>query len=91
MGFSAGRHLLEEDPLLRLLYEEYCLCRQQSIFIFYRKERNGVERLLVIPWTTGFGVLPDEGGLRQQSYLTVQVFNAFLEGERRGQLRRLSK
>ena len=84
-----AQRILDADPELKLLYEEYCLCRQQDMIVFYKKLKDNKEQLVLFPWTTGFSCLPFEGGLRDQSFLVSKTFNGFLEGERRGQIRKM--
>lgn len=82
---GAGRKW-EKEPLLHLLWEEYCLCRELVIIPFVRKSQRG-EKTVMMMWTTGFNQLPNQGGVRDQSYFVMRIFNAFLAGERRGQQR----
>lgn len=88
---KSAEALLDDDPLMRLLWEDYSLCREQQMNIFYKKEMKGtksVERLIIFPYTTGLAHLPGPGGLHDQDFLVMRMFNGFLEGERRGQLRK---
>lgn len=80
-----------EFPLLRALYEAYCLCRAQQFVHFRRPEQGGKERLVSVIFTTGLSVLPTEGGVDDQSYVTMRIFAAFLRGEREGQLRLMQR
>jgi hypothetical protein len=91
MGNSGtAETILKSDPYLRLLYEEYLLCREQSINTFYRKSGKG-EQLVIFPYTTGFSFLPLPGGLLDQDYYVMRAFSGFIEGERRGQLRKMQR
>lgn len=90
MGYSQDR-MFAKNPQIKQLWEEYILCRQQEILVFRRPEKGNKERQITAIWTTGFAQLPDAGGVRDQGFLTIRVFSAFLEGERQGQLRRMQK
>lgn len=90
MGIKQDRVFLA-NPELRAMWEDYVLCRTQEFITFRRPEKGGKERQVTIVWTSGLSVLPDTGGIRDQNYVTMRVFNAFLEGERQGQMRRLSR
>lgn len=80
-----------EYPLLRSLYEAYCLCRAQQFVNFRRPEQGGRERMISIIFTTGLSLLPVDGGVDDQSYVTMRIFAAFLRGEREGQLRLMQR
>lgn len=81
----------EEFPLLRQLYEAYCLCRAQQFVHFRRPEQGGKEKLVSVIFTTGLSLLPQEGGVEDQNYLWIRIFAAFLRGEREGQLRTMQR
>ena len=79
-------------PYLFLLYQDYLLCRNQSFVTFERPEgQKGEKRLILSPWTTGFTMLPKAGGLDDQDYFDMAIFNAFLQGEQQGQLRNMMR
>lgn len=80
-----------EEALLRQLYEAYCLCRAQQFVHFRRPEQGGREKLVSVIFTTGLSLLPEEGGVEDQSYVTMRIFAAFLRGEREGQLRMMQR
>lgn len=90
MGIRQDR-IFASNPILRLMWEDYALCRQQEFVTFRRPEQGGRERQITVPWTTGLSLLPDRGGVRDQDYLTMRVFQSFMEGERHGQIRRMSR
>lgn len=45
----------------------------------------------VVPFTTGYAVLPWEGGLLDQPYRVMEFFEAFMRAERRQTYDTLSK
>lgn len=90
MGYSQDR-VFSEDAVLREKYESYCMCRAQQFVHFRRPDQGGKERLVSVIFTTGFSILPREGGLEDQDYITVRLFAAFLRGEREGQIRMMQR
>jgi len=90
MGYAQDQ-AFKDDPVLREKYEAYCLCRAQQFVHFRRPEQGGKERLVSVVFTTGLAVLPGEGGLEDQDYVTVRLFSAFLRGEREGQIRMMQR
>lgn len=80
-----------DSTLLRQLYEAYCLCRSQQFVHFRKPEQGGREKLVSVIFTTGLSLLPEEGGVEDQSYVTMRIFAAFLRGEREGQLRTMQR
>lgn len=91
MGYSQER-ALSDNPMIRELYDSYCLCRAQQFVHFRRPEgRDGKEKLVSVVFTTGLSLLPREGGVDEQNYVHMRIFAAFLRGEREGQLRLMQR
>lgn len=81
--------LFADEPMLRLMWEEYELCRSHQWVSFERQGRNGKGEVVHFAYPTHIAVWPNSGGLGNQPYLYVRVFRAFLYGERQGTLRRM--
>ena len=92
MGKNIDRKL-ENDPLLAKLYEDYLLCRETQFFSFRRPtgRKDGSEKIVTVLWPTGFSMLPNQGGLEDQSYFTMKIFAAFRRGEEQGQIRAMMR
>lgn len=68
------------------------MCRTTQIVIFEKPKGNkGAKVMSVVLWPSGFSILPNDGGLEEQSYITMRLFQAFLSGERSGVSRMISK
>lgn len=82
----------DREPQLRLLYEDYLVCRNQ-VFVTFRKPdgRKGEERQVVVPFTTGLNFLPDSGGLNDQNFITSRIFAAFLRGDQQASIRLMNR
>lgn len=88
MGKSIQRKR-EANPYVAELYDEYLLCRT-TVFHTLRKptgKKDGSEKLVMVIWPSGFSILPNPGGLNDQSYIVAKLFAAFRRGEEQGQLR----
>jgi hypothetical protein len=44
----------------------------------------------IVPFPTGFTVLPEEGGMLDQPYRLMEYFGEFIRGERQAQYKELS-
>jgi hypothetical protein len=82
---------LSRNPILRQTYEEYTLCRTTQLVVFRKPLKGGQEKLVSVVWPTGFSILPQAGGLDDQSYLVTRLFAACLRGEQEGVARLMKK
>jgi hypothetical protein len=84
---------LAKEPLIAELYRDYLVCRSTQLTIFRKPtgKSDGSERLVTVLWPMGFSILPREGGLDDQSFITARLFTAFLHGEQRGISRSMAK
>lgn len=64
-----------------MLYEAYDLARTTEMVIV-KRSKNGKEQQVPIIRPTGFTLLPEMGGINNQSYFDIKIFAAFLRGER---------
>jgi hypothetical protein len=48
-------------------------------------------RYEIVPWPTGYSVLPEPGGLLDQDAYTMIMFERFLQGERQAAVKRINK
>jgi hypothetical protein len=87
MGHKTSR-LLEEEPLLALLWEEYLLCRAVQFVVITKAAKGGKGEVQVpIVYPTHIASWPLAGGVRDQPYLVTKLFAAFLQGDQQGTLR----
>jgi hypothetical protein len=82
----------DKHPRLKLLYEDYLLCRTQDLKIFEKavdggSKKDQKKKLMIVPWTTGFAQLPSAGGIDDQDYQRMRIFSEFLRGDRQGSMR----
>ena len=80
----------DREPLLKLAYEDYLLCRNQE-YVTFRKPDGDKERQVVVPSTTGLNFLPRAGGLEDQDYITARIFGAFLRGDQQAAIRMMNR
>jgi hypothetical protein len=66
-----------------MMYETYLSCREQHVVAYQTKKgKDTVQNLKA--FTTGFGQLPEEGGVLDQSHRTMTFMEQFLIGDRQG-------
>jgi hypothetical protein len=91
MGHEMSR-FLEANPTIARAFETYQVCRTIQIVVVKRSKGSGKdarEEQVLVYWPQGFSILPEPGGLNNQSYYDVRLFSAFLAGEREGVMRKL--
>lgn len=92
LGTNLKRRL-ENDPELYAAWELYQLCRQQQLLIYEKPtgKKDGSKILSTVLWTTGLSVLPHGAGIYDEDYLMTKFFLGFLNGERQGAAKLMSK
>lgn len=87
------RNKLKNNPALRKAYENYLLCRTLEFVVFEKPtgKKDGSKQLTTMLWPTGLSVLPQEGGVDDQSYIMMRLFSAALRGEREGAARAMKR
>ena len=84
--------MLKNNPEIAKAYADYLLCRITQLVVFRVPQGSkGGERTVIVVWPQGLNVLPNDGGLNGQNFLTTRLFNAFLNGERAGVSKTMSK
>lgn len=75
------RTLESKYPHITEAYQLYQTCRSQSI-VTYEKAKGKDTVQMIVPFPTGYSVLPEEGGVLDQCHWLMQIFEMFLVGER---------
>jgi hypothetical protein len=83
MGYSTKQTQMDYPEIARA-YQLYLLCRAQTVIVY--SESKGKDKTVqkIRPYTTGFGILPDEGGLQDQNHRLLSFMEIFLNGEHDG-------
>lgn len=85
-------NMLNDDPLLGIMWEEYELSRAQQWVHFTHKSKDGKKEYPVnVAYPSHIATWPYGGGVADQPYFYVKIFRAFLEGEREGTLRKIER
>jgi hypothetical protein len=74
---------LEKNKVLHQYYETYDMCRSKS-FVTFRKpsgRKPGEEKIVTAIFPNGYAILPREGGLEDQDFITMKLFHAAFRGE----------
>lgn len=75
------KEALQANPELARAYDLYSSCRAQTVVPYQTsKGKDTIQRLS--PWTTGYAVLPEDGGMLDQPYRLMELFDSFMDGER---------
>lgn len=74
-------------------WELYIVCRQQQLIIYEKPtgRKDGSKILTQALWTTGLSVLPSGLGVLEEDYTLLKYFQGFLQGERQGSAKLMSK
>jgi hypothetical protein len=75
---------LRDYPEIASLYELYTTCRQQQVVVYQQNKGKDKTVQVVASYTTGYSVLPDEGGVLDQPHRIMAFFDAFMFGDRNG-------
>lgn len=72
---------MEREPELAQSYQIYMLCRAQTVVVY--SESKGKDRTVqkIRPYTTGFSVLPESGGMLDQPHRLLSFMEIFLNAE----------
>jgi len=83
MGYSV-KTSLQNNPDIAHAYQTYLLCREQTVIVY--SESKGKDKTVqkIRPYTTGFAVLPEAGGVNDQPHRLISFFEIFLNGEHEG-------
>lgn len=81
---------LEQHPEIAQAYELYQTCRLQVPYE-YAYSKNKQEYRLLLPYTTGLGVLPYQGGILDQPERLMTFFEMFLAGDEHAFYTRIKK
>jgi len=79
---------LEAHPEIAQAYALYQVCRSQSVYD-YEFEKNKKTMRLILNYTTGLAMLPEEGSLMDQPERLITFFEEFLAGDEAAFHRRL--
>lgn len=72
---------MENERELAQAYNTYLLCRTQTVVVY--SESKGKDRTVqkIRPYTSGFSVLPSDGGMLDQPHRLLSFFEIFLNAE----------
>lgn len=75
---------LHSEPELAQAYDIFISCRAQNIVTY--QESKGKDRSVqhIRPYTTGWAVLPSEGGLLDQPHRLMSFLEIFMTGDKNG-------
>lgn len=90
---TAVNRLLSNDPELLYAWDMYLMCRNQQLIIYEKPtgKKDGSKILSTVQWTTGLSVLPNSVGVGGENYLLMKYFHGFMQGEREGAGKLMSK
>lgn len=79
-GYSVKK-TMNDNPELSRAYNTYLISRAQTVIVY--QESKGKDKTVqkIRPYTTGFNVLPDAGGLLDQNHRLLSFFEIFLQAE----------
>ena len=83
--------VLEDEPVLRRLWEEYTFCRHVQWVTFKQTVDKNKEQTMHIMYPTGITLLPFGGSVGDLPHMYFVIFSAFLSGEREGAVRSAQK
>lgn len=72
----------------------YRYCRNEQLFTVDVTKGSGKEQKTftkILPYPTGYSVLPEPGGILDQPYRLIEFFEIFLRAERRVAFRIINK
>ena len=74
--------LVEQYPEIAQAYETYNLCKSVQM-VTHETSKGGKQYTRTEPFTVGFLVLPEKGGVLDQPQRLMTFFQEFIHGERR--------
>lgn len=77
-------------PEIKSAYELYLMSRQRSVVVATVPKGKDQQKSVIASYTTGYGVLPEPGGLLDQPYRLMEFWSLFLDGDRIATLKSLS-
>ena len=87
-------NLIAQYPEIARHYRTYVQCRSQQLFFWETTKGSGKEQKTVrkaVPFTQGWSVLPEPGGLMDQPYRMFEFFEIFMRAERQATFVSLQK
>jgi hypothetical protein len=73
--------VLRANPEIAAAWRDYDSCRVLAVHSQqYSKGKDNMIRTLTFP--TGYSILPNAGGLLDQPHYLMELFDAFMDGER---------
>ena len=84
--------MLADEPVIASMWRKYNMFRPTQFVHFVHKSSDGKKEYpIIIQWPQNFSTLPSGKTIEEEGFLTVIIYDAFLEGEREGTLRRMQK
>lgn len=75
------RNTLQNEPEIARAYQTYLMCRAQTVIVY--SESKGKDKTVqkIRPYTTGFNLLPVDGGMLDQPHRLLSFMEVFLNAE----------
>jgi hypothetical protein len=83
------RNFQRRYPEIAWYYRMYLEARNRSI-VTTTLPKGKEQKLVIVPFTTGYAVLPAPGGLLDQPYRLMEFWSLFMEGDRTATIKSLS-
>lgn len=79
-------------PEITKAYGLYTASRIRTIVVANLpiKGKDGSTKVVIVPFTTGYGPLPEAGGLMDQPHRLMEFWDLFLQGDRAATFKSLS-